>query len=74
MEASRAFGTPAAGGGAWGVAGVSWLGVAAAAGRGEGDPKLEMDWWLKGLWYREGSSRKACAPVKELCSIAVRSQ
>ena len=48
MEASRAFGTPAASGGACGVAGVSWLGVA-AAGRGEGDPKLEIDWWLKGL-------------------------
>ena len=48
MEARRAFGTAAAGGGACGVAGVSWLGVA-AAGWGEGDPKLEMDWWLKGL-------------------------
>lgn len=27
-----------------------------AAGRGDGEPKLETDWWLRGLWYREGSS------------------
>lgn len=48
MAASRSFLSATAWGGACGVAGVSWE-EGAAAGRGEGEPKLEMDWWLKGL-------------------------
>ena len=49
-----------------GVFGVTWVGVG-AAGRGEGDPKLEADWWLRGLWYSEGSSCSTVAPAAVLC-------